>query len=183
MKHFFYTVLFWLAASSLYALPTIDGTINAGEYAYNSNNYYMDWDANNLYIGVADIDANFGKDGIQLYVDVTDATPVNSGTGSMSGLLWDGVDARLPFNADYFFFVENGYETRQQHTGSWSAVSEGMTTAHNGGARSMEIQIPWSDFGGRPASFRWLAFRSYYDNASTNGLYGTEPLLGNPSGR
>lgn len=182
MKHFFYTVLFWLAASSLYALPTIDGTINAGEYAYNSNNYYMDWDANNLYIGVADIDANFGKDGIQLYVDVTDATPVNSGTGSMSGLLWDGVDARLPFNADYFFFVENGYETRQQHTGSWSAVSEGMTTAHNGGARSMEIQIPWSDFGGRPASFRWLAFRSYYDNASTNGLYGTEPLLGNPSG-
>lgn len=203
-------VVSFYCASAQYNTATINNAIGTDEYGIgNVNNYnvggaggqtwYMNWDANYLYISI--LNANTAEFGI-VYLDINPIVPVNGGTnanGSTDGLTnFDNLTPKLPFRADaaiVFKDVLRGVY-KSNGTGGWSIQSFGPTgfgaTAPNDvvagwystGANNRELKISWNQLtggAGIPASFNWLGYMSYNCSNTCGGMYGQVPS-GNPSG-
>ena len=159
------------------AQPTLDGTISSNEYgshtdgqnAYSSDGrtWYMSWDDTNLYLATSSY--TNGADALVIYVDIDDLTPINSGSnsnGTNTGTGYDSVTPDLPFRADFFLFVDSGYNDYKTDNGSggWGTSTTGtLTTNYSDANDVLEVQIPWSAItgSGRPSSFNLVGFMSY----------------------
>lgn len=178
-----------------FATPTIDGTINPGEYGThtdgqnqqdNTSNviWYMTWDNTNLYVGIS---GGVRTEAAVLYLTTSPQTPINGGTdanGSLVGREFDNTNfASLPFRANFACYFKNGYHEYRISDGSggWSAQTANTLTYADatGSPDRREIAIPWSVMpsGARPASFLWTG----YQTSALGFVYGEMPLE-NPSG-
>ncbi len=158
--------------------PTCDGVVSAQEYggalyttASGSQNWYMTWDATNLYVG---LDTATLTEAAVIYVGY-------SGLGPMATYTYDVTGGTLPFAADAVVYAKSGYQELRlgsQDAGTWgSAVTNAVTFCSNGTTR--EEVIPWTALGsnGLPASLRFLA----YATSGSGYVYGQIPTS-NPSG-
>ena len=148
-----------------WATPTIDGSIANGEYGTNNqlNNagntgqtWFMTWDSNNLYIGIANANVH---EGLVLYV----ADPNTNANGSIAGFNYDGASfSSLPFKAQFVTYAKNGYREYRNSDGSggWggSTAFYGQFADDGGGTR--EVAIPWSAITGAgiPSSFVFFGY-------------------------
>jgi len=174
---------------NLQTLPSSNGNIFAGEYGVHANGQnqstntgtvsYMNWDANNLYVGISGANT---AEGYVLYLDKDPQVPVDGGSnanGTNIGQNYDGTNfAALPFRADLVLYAKSGYRELRTATGSntWSAATSPFGTYGESGS-VREFSIPWSAIGGMPASFNWFGY-----NTSGGGfIYNTQPAA-NPGG-
>jgi hypothetical protein len=173
------------------ASPIVDGVITATEYGTHTNGnnqqsgaigtWYMNWDATNLYIGIAGTNT---AEGAVVYLDKNPITPVNGGAnsdGNLTGNTYDGSNfSNLQFRADMVVYFKDGYKEYRTANGSgaWSAATTTFGSyASASGTR--EIAIPWSALGGMPAAFNWFGYVAY----AGAGAYASVPTenLGGPS--
>ena len=167
----------------------VDGFIVSPEYGTHTNGLnqqtnsgnitYMNWDDNNLFIGVSG--ANLAE-GYVLYLDKDPQVPVNGGTNSNGTNIGQGYDgtnfSALPFRADLVMYVKTGYREYRTATGSntWSSANTSFGDyAASGTVR--EFSIPWSAVGGKPASFNWFGY-----NTSAGGFVYNQTPNENGSG-
>ncbi|MBC7587834.1 MAG: hypothetical protein H7178_05675, partial [Chitinophagaceae bacterium] len=174
-----------------YQTPVVDGTIGAIEYAnsYNvggSSNYYITWNATNLYVAVNFGDAN--NDAINLYLDINPIAVVNGGlntNGSLNGTPYDKTTPNLPFRSDFRVFLKSGFHdyVASNGIGAWASTATTAVTKSISGS-VMEFSIPWATVTGSsiPSSFNFLFYRSYdVGGTPTNtGTYGAAPVA-NPT--
>lgn len=183
------------AAHGLYAQfiatpPVLDGGIGAGEYGTHSNGanmqvngsstWFLTWDATTLYVAV-DGGFNPGNDAVALYFDTDPATPVNGGSGSINGTTFDNVSPFLPFSADAFVYVKNGFNSVVTWNGStWVAANNVLGSVFTDG-NTTEFAIPFAQFnaGGRPAAFNFLGMVSF--GSSGGGAFAEVPTANNIS--
>lgn len=148
---------------------------NAAEkYASVDNvDYYVTYDATYIYFGAFRNAGNsWGTfDHFTIYID-----HYGVGTGSATGVNWDGNTPTLPFAADYRIAIRNnaaGESFLSAYSASWTtgaANAQGWnqyTTAAANGA--LEVRVPWSDIGS-PNAIRFLTYASY-----NTGYYGYAP--------
>jgi hypothetical protein len=148
---------------------------NAGEKYSSVDNvdYYVTYDATYVYFGAFRNGGNsWGTfDHFTIYID-----NFGVGTGSATGVNWDGNTPTIPFAADYRIAIRNnssGESFFSTHSGSWTtgaANAQGWnqyTTASADGA--LEVRIPWSDLG-NPNAIRFITYASY-----NTGYYGYAP--------
>jgi glycosidase len=171
--------------SAQWATPTIDGVINNGEYGNNNElqnagntgqNWYMTWDASNLYIGIANSNVH---EGLVLYV----ADPNNNSSGNTTGSNYDNANfASLPFKATFVTYAKDGYREYRNSNGGggWgnSTANYGQFADDGGGTR--EVAIPWGAItgGGIPAQFVFFG----YLVSSGGYIYGQVPTDNNIGG-
>lgn len=184
----FISIIITTVVFGQYTTPTIDGSIGGSEYG--SDNSYtsgtrtwnITWDATNLYVGVSG-HTSF-SDAIVLFIDTDPQVPVNGGgnsNGTSTGPNYDNVVVTLPFRADFFAYVKDGYDDYKSDDGAngWGGSTTGsLTKSFNGTNNVGEFAIPWSAITGSgiPASFNFVAFMSY-----TSGTFSQAPNL-NPTG-
>ncbi|MGC8958390.1 MAG: hypothetical protein ACP5OO_01210 [Chloroflexia bacterium] len=178
-------------AAAQFNTPTVDGTISPGEYGDHTDGqnrqtsggqvWYMTWDDDNLYVGIAG--ANI-YEGAILYLDRNPLAPINGGSnadGTIVGFNYDGTNfAALQFRADIVLYAKNGYREYRLANGAngWSGPTTGWGSyADDGGTNTREFALPWSALGGRPASFAWFG----YLTSSGGYVYGPVPVE-NPGG-
>jgi trimeric autotransporter adhesin len=176
-------------AEAQFATPNPDGTINPNEYGNHTNsvnrqvnsaqNWYMTWDATNLYVAV---EAANTAEALVLYLDTNPQLDPRGGTnasGNLTGQAYDSTNfSSLPFRADLVLYVKNGYSERRlaDGGGGWgTATAPGVTAGFNGNNR--ELSLPWSSIGGRPAAFSWFG----YLTGASGFIFGEMPAA-NPSG-
>ncbi|MFM2359607.1 MAG: hypothetical protein RLY16_1600 [Bacteroidota bacterium] len=169
---------------------TVNGTIAVGEYGTHFNGqsqqssatgtWYMNYDATNLYIGIAGTNT---AEGAVLYLDKNPVVPVNGGSnsdGTITGNNYDGSSfANLQFRADLVVYFKDSYREYRTADGSggWSAATSGFGSyASASGTR--ELAIPWSAIGGQPANFNWFGYVAY----SGGGAYASVPTENAGSG-
>jgi len=183
----FFIVLFLLEVKAQYIspAPTIDGNVSVSEYGGTSNNlsnWFITWDATNLYIGLTGSNTS---EGAVLYLDINPQPVVNGGSnsnGSLAGQNYDGTNfTNLPFRADFVAYFKNGYREYRTADGSgaWGSNTTGFGTYADNGSTIRELAIPWSAItgGSIPASFNWFGY------VTSGGGYGYNQLpSGNPSG-
>lgn len=166
-------------ASAQWATPTVDGTIQSGEYGNTANGtnqiatntaqtWCMTWDATNLYVGITN-------------ADVSEAAIVYIGTsspGTTAGQNYDRTSfSSLPFPAQFVTYFKDGYqEYRTASAGAWSNPTAGAETyaSSGGGSGTREIAIPWSAItggAGIPAQFNFFG----YLTSSGGYVYGQVP--------
>jgi Secretion system C-terminal sorting domain len=188
-----------LRVNAQFGTPTIDGYITPLEYGSHTNgdnqylgnytNYYITWDANNLYLAAAST-INLLSDPALFYFDVNPLYPSNSGTnsdGSLAGFNnYDDNLVNQPFRADFLIYFKNTYHEYRYADGSngWGTqVSNSLTNAVFAGTpQVMEIVIPWNTLtngNGRPSSFNWHACRVSRVGIG-NKLFDTAPI-GSPT--
>jgi hypothetical protein len=159
--------------------PVVDGTISANEYGNNAagqngsftvdgRTYFLTWNDNNLYVATNNY-VN-GGDAAVLYLDIDPLDIVNGGTnadGNLTGTGYDGVSPTLPFRADVFLFVKEGYKDFVLANGNGWGTNNGnsplMSSVYSDANDVLEFSIPWNaiTLGTRPAAFNFLAFLSY----------------------
>lgn len=170
-------VLLTLVASTAFATtPVQDGTVNVGEYTFQSGNWSMAWDDTFLYVGRTNISSTF-----VVHVDVDPLSTPVAGTNA-SGNKQSGGDmccggtnpyvASLPFRGDVKLVASSGFDQFliRDGSGSWTAGAVGsFIRAVNG--TTIELRLSWNAVPGtssRPASFNWLAYDLYADGLSTS---------------
>jgi len=180
--------LAYAAAAPVWAqwtTPTIDGHINSGEYGNNNQlnnagntgqNWYMTWDATNLYVGIANANV---YEGLVLYV----ADPNNNANGNLTGFNYDGVNfSSLPLRATFVTYVKNGYREYRNSNGGggWTAQTAYAGQYADDGGGTREVAIPWSALtgGGIPSSFVFFG----YLVSSGGYVYGQAPSDNNIGG-
>lgn len=153
--------------------PTINGTINSGEYGnhtdgfnrYNdgTRNWYLTWNDTNLFIAT-DGNGNPNNDELVIFIDTDPQTPANGGSdanGALGGP--GGFDnnnyGRLPFRANFVAFVRNFFHQHRTHNGSggWNTNVDNSTDISDFSSGTVqEVRIAWSIItgSGRPAAFR-----------------------------
>ena len=178
--------LSWASVAS-----TVNGSIASGEYGTHTNGqnqqssatgtWYMNWDENNLYIGLAGTNTS---EGAILYLDKNPVVPVDGGTNSDGTIVgfnnYDGTSfASLQFRADLVVYFKDSYREFRTANGSngWSSATSGFGLyASSSGNR--ELSIPWSAIGGRPSSFNWFGHVAY----TGGGAYASVPTENPGSG-
>lgn len=105
--------------------------ITVADYAY------FTWDANYIYFGISDPEADYGNMATFLYFDID---PTGS-LGSTSAYAWDNF-INVPFKADYVLVFKNGsdyIELRQYNNGTsnWDQIVSIVSNNYNSG----EIQF------------------------------------------
>lgn len=142
--------------------------------AAGSTNYYVTFDASNLYIGAFRTSGSFAStDNFTLYLDTDPASSPTSGTGSTSAHTYNGVSGSLPFTANYVVHAEQSYQEARIDTASWSTTISGIT--YNTGSTWREAAIPFSAIGNPDALYltMWIGQASaIYSNAPGADLGG-----------
>jgi Lamin Tail Domain/Secretion system C-terminal sorting domain len=184
-KRVLQSIIFFLAINTLWSQPFRTPTFTGNAFSdFNAIErspvmgdlaYEMTWDANNLYLGVSAV-SNYAKNQPTIvYIDTDPNDSPTAGTGSTTGQNYDGRIGTLPFTANVVVYMKAGYaEMRVFQAGSWSVyynVSGNIVT----GTNDIEIFLPWSNFGGRPAAMRYLTFKQ-------NGSFGTDAYNIFPNG-
>mgnify|MGYP000955664216 FL=1 len=177
------TVATLLLFGSVLSAQTIDGIISSGEYGTHSDGQnqqtnggqvtYMNWDENNLYVGVTGATLS---EGFVMYLDKDPQIPVNGGANSNGTNVGQGYDntnfAELPFRADLVIYVKNDYREYRTTNGSngWSSATSGFGVYSESGT-TREFSIPWSAIGSRPSAFNFFT----YVTSSGGFVYGQVP--------
>ncbi|MEQ9089548.1 MAG: T9SS type A sorting domain-containing protein [Balneola sp.] len=151
-----------------YTTPTVDGSIGTNEYGShtsgenNIDNWYMTWDATNLYVGITS--SSKGEAAV-LYLGTRTDHPINGGAnsdGTLEGFnSYDGTNfAELPFRAKAVFYVKDNYREYRTSDGSngWSSQTSGFGSYSDDGTNVREFSIPWSVVGGIPSSFSFFGY-------------------------
>ncbi len=149
-------------------------------YTTSSQNAYITWDADSLYVGY--IFQNLSGDpdyDLCIYFDTDPQKTKNFGEGI-------DIDANiavtLPFNADYAVHIldrSKGVSLKYFDGNDWvDGTFHGHFYAGWSGNGTNEISIPWSDIG-NPDTF-YMVIYSY--NNSDSKAYGIAPNTGNTDG-
>jgi len=177
-------LLFYFSSSAQFTTASVNGTIGTNEYGSHTSgnnfqgNFYMTWDATNLYIGVQS--ATIGE-AVVVYLDKDPITPVNGGAnsnGTLVGQPYDNTNfAQLQFRADIVLYFKNGYREYRTADGSngWSSATSGFGSYADNGSNVREIALPWSAIGGIPSSFNWFG----YATSSGGFVYNQVPTENN----
>lgn len=131
------------------------------KYSASANNtdYYLTFDANNLYLGAFRTSGSFGSaDNFTVYIDTDpNATPL-SGTGTSTGQNYNSVTGSLPFSANYNLHAEQFYQEARSFGSNWASTIAGLTF-HTGGTWR-EVAIPFSSIGNPSALYitMWMGY-------------------------
>lgn len=174
-----------LTSHAQYATAQQDGNISAGEYsnnifaAGNGGNWYLTWDATNLYVAKT---GGQGFEPIIMYLDLDPNLPVTSGSNANGSVLGNndyGVIPTLPFRADArVFFTENTIEVRRLNgLGGWSdPIQTDLFVSNTGSNR--EVKLSWTTLtGGKgiPVAFNWLGYEVSTGSGNDNFRYDQAP--------
>ena len=130
-----HTVNFTNSSSDFNALEKISA-------ASGSTDYYVTFDANNLYIGAFRTAGNFvASDNLAIYIDTDPNAVATSGNGTTTGKSYNGVTATLPFKADFNVYAEESVQQANNYSAGWVAAS-GIT--YSTSANTREVKIPFS---------------------------------------
>lgn len=122
----FFLFLFFLLIGSLKTDAQSNHTVtfsgNASDFnsaekyaaAANNTDYYVTFDASNVYIGAFRTAGNTfgGSDNLAIYIDTDPNSSPTSGTGTTTGQSYNSVSGSLPFSANYNVHVEQGFKRR-----------------------------------------------------------------------
>ena len=182
----FVLVLFLVSAPAWaqWGTPVIDGVITPGEYGNNNTvgtntaqNWYMTWDATNLYIGITK--ANLSE-GAVIYIgpnSQSDPKCCNDSDGNLIGFTYDNTNfASLPFRAKFVTYYKDDYREYRNSDGSggWTGAIANYGQYASGAGNVREIAIPWSAInqnGGLPTHFVFFG----YLTSSRGYVYGQVP--------
>jgi signal transduction histidine kinase len=182
----FVLVLFLVTAPAWaqWGTPAIDGVINPGEYGNNNTvgtntaqNWYMTWDATNLYVGITK--ANLSE-GAVIYIgpnSQSDPKCCNDSDGNLIGFTYDNTNfASLPFRAKFVTYYKDDYREYRNSDGSggWTGPIANYGQYASGAGNVREIAIPWSAInqnGGLPTHFVFFG----YLTSSRGYVYGQVP--------
>lgn len=129
-----HTVTFSNSASDFNALEKISASSGGTDY-------YITFDQNNLYIGAFNAAGFASTDNLAIYIDTDPQSVINTGNGSISGKLYNGVTPSLPFKADYNVYVEQSAQQANSYTTSWvSSTGPSYSTSAN----AREVAIPFA---------------------------------------
>jgi signal transduction histidine kinase len=164
--------------------PVIDGVITPGEYGNNNTigtntaqNWYMTWDATNLYVGIPK--ANLSE-GAVIYIGPNPQPApkcCNDSDGNLTGFTYDNTNfASLPFRAKFVTYYKDDYREYRNSDGSggWTGAIADYGQYASGAGNVREIAIPWSAInqnGGLPAHFVFFC----YLTSSRGYVYGQVP--------
>jgi len=164
--------------------PVIDGVITPGEYGNNNTvgtntaqNWYMTWDATNLYVGITN--ANLSE-GSVIYIGPnpqSDPKCCNDSDGNLTGFTYDNTNfASLPFRAKFVTYYKDDYREYRNSDGSggWTGAIANYGQYASGAGNVREIAIPWSAInqnGGLPTHFVFFG----YLTSSGGHVYGEVP--------
>lgn len=184
-----------LNVAQTYHTITLDAVLNdwnnsAEQYTAPGSqnvNWYFTWDNSNFYLAAErTFGSTFGDtDALTIFID-TDAnlTPIN-GTGSTTGISYQGVTATLPFSANYSARIERSYKQADRWNGSsWTTLSNSILDFNNGDTRTIrEVSIPWTEIGNgtKPNVIYFLAYISYNTGIFASVPIGNESQNGNGS--
>ena len=162
---------------------TCDGVVSAAEYGGSAHmypsgtqNWYMTWDATNLYVA---IDTANTSQAAVMYLDLGPG-------GATVGTLFDKTDlSMLPFGADLVLYFKSGYAGFFNNSGTGWPTGNLMTNAAYkvcAAGTTRELVVPWSvvatAFGSDlPATFGFLG----YVIGDNGYVYGQIPVS-NPGG-
>jgi signal transduction histidine kinase len=182
----FVLVLFLVTAPAWaqWGTPVIDGVITPGEYGNNNTvgtntaqNWYMNWDATNLYVGITK--ANLSE-GAVIYIGPnpqSDPKCCNDSDGNLIGFTYDNTNfASLPFRAKFVTYYKDDYREYRNSDGSggWTGAIANSGQYASGAGIVREIAIPWSAInqnGGLPTHFVFFG----YLTSSGGHVYGEVP--------
>jgi hypothetical protein len=170
---------FSLADYFLYAqpfsTPTLTGDVNndfASSEQVDSGSgevYAMTWDSTNLYLGVGGSQAYIKNEPTIWYIDTDPANPTDGGSGSTNG--FDNYDGRIgsfQFTANAVIYMKAEYaELRTNNGNGWSGNTV-LTNQIETGSFDIEITVPWSNLGGRPASMYFMMFKTNGNSGQTD---------------
>jgi hypothetical protein len=167
-------MLYFFLQSNAQSFRTVNFTGNASDFtanerisAANNTDYYITFDANNLYIAAFRTSGTFGAtDNLTIYLD-TDPNPTpTAGTGTTAGQSYNGVTGTLPFSANYNAHVEQSYQEARSFASFWASTIAGITYFTNTTAR--EVKIPLANIGNPHAIYMtlWMGFAGgFFSNA------------------
>ena len=163
--------------------PSCDGVVSAAEYGGSAHvylsgtqNWYMTWDATNLYIGIDTADTSQGA---IVYLDL-------GAGGATVGTTFDMTDlSMLPFGADLVLYFKSGYAGYFLNSGAAWPTGPLMTNAAYkpcAQGTTREVVVPWSvvatAFGASlPAAFKFVGYLA----GGNSYVYGQIPAS-NPMG-
>ncbi|MFK7969668.1 MAG: hypothetical protein AB8F95_04835 [Bacteroidia bacterium] len=194
----FFVILFLpLLTFAQFNTPSlVDAGVQAAEYGTHSEgvnlqssagqSWHVTWNNDSLFVAVTG-GFNPGNDAVNFYIDIDPQIPVNSNLdadGSIIGPNFDQTDAQLPFRADAFIFVKQGYDDYRLDNGQggWTGKLGDVTKNIGFGTPNyVEFGIAWAKLtgAGRPAAFNFMGYISY-DNGGFNGTFAAVPT-GNPT--
>jgi signal transduction histidine kinase len=182
----FVLVLFLVTAPAWaqWGTAVIDGVITPGEYGNNNTvgtntaqNWYITWDATNLYVGIAL--ANLSE-GTVIYIGPnpqSDPKCCNDSDGNLTGFTYNNTNfASLPFRAKFVTYYKDDYREYRNSDGSggWTGAIANYGQYASGAGKVREIAIPWSAInqnGGLPTHFVFFG----YLTSSRGYVYGQVP--------
>ncbi|MFA6467816.1 MAG: T9SS type A sorting domain-containing protein [Bacteroidota bacterium] len=190
--------LFAKTTSSTTRNVSIDGAITTGaakgtngpdwevdeEYKANDSvKFYITWDSVNLYVAWKG-----GVSGHQriLWIDTDPQSPATTGTGKDSLSPYGGVNAKLPFTANFFVnfessTVDRSYKYNKDSLRWDKGSNNAFTRTISGDGSEYEAKIPWDSIGGRPGKIYLLSYineksGSMFVPGNTDGyIYGGAP--------
>jgi signal transduction histidine kinase len=182
----FVLVLFLVTAPAWaqWGTPVIDGVITPGEYGNNNTigtntaqNWYMTWDATNLYVGIPK--ANLSE-GAVIYIGPNPQPApkcCNDSDGNLTGFTYDNTNfVSLPFRAKFVTYYKDDYREYRNSDGSggWTGAIANYGQYASGAGNVREIAIPWSAINqnsGLPTHFVFFC----YLTSSRSYVYGQVP--------
>jgi len=129
----------------------------------------MTWDNANLYLGVGGSGVYIKNEPTIWYIDTDPANPISGGSGSSVG--FDNYDSRIgsfQFTANAVIYMKEGYAELRTHNGSTWSSDTLLTSQINTGSFDIEITVPWSNLGGRPASMYFTMFKTNGNSSNTD---------------
>ncbi len=135
--------------------------------AASNTDYYVTFDATNLYIGAFRTSGSFGStDNLTIYLDTDPNAAPTAGSGTTAGQSYNGVSGTLPFSANYNVHAEESYQEARSDASSWASTISGPT--YHTGSTWREVAIPFSSIGNPDALYitMWMGYASgIYSNA------------------
>ena len=134
----------------------------------NSTDYYITFDASNIYIGAFRTSGTFGTaDNLAIYLDTDPNSTATNGTGVTTGQSYNGVTGSLPFSANYNVHAEESYQEARSFGSTWASTISGVTYFTSTTAR--EVKIPFSSIGS-PYALNLTMWMGY-----SSGIYSNTP--------
>ena len=170
-----HTISFSGSSTNFYAAEKISA-------AANNTDYYVTFDATNLYIGAFRTSGSFGTvDNLTIYLDTDPNATPTSGSGTSSGQSYNGVTGSLPFSANYNVHAEESYQEARSDASSWASTISGLS--YHTGSTWREVAIPLSSIGNPDALYisMWMGYAGgIYSNAPGADLgSGANPTVAN----
>lgn len=127
-------------------------------------NFYMTWDDNNLYLAWSGSSAHADRQHI-VWIDtnpqdgdLSSGSYQPGGTGSTSTFPYGNFNPTLPFTGNVFLNIQSNYNEYRLSSGTWSGGISNTLSVFSNGGNDLEVRIPWSLIGGKPAAFGIISY-------------------------